>query len=39
MISFLYEKVKALDNYCPAATGKAFSPKFVIDAKVQSSDS
>ena len=39
MISFLYEKVKTLDNYCPAATGTAFSPKFVIDAKVQNSDS
>ena len=35
MISFQQEKVKFLHKYCPAATGTAFSPKFILDATVQ----
>ena len=37
MISFLSTKVKSLYKYCAAATGTAFSPKFILDAKVQNS--
>ena len=35
MISFPSAKVKFLDKYCAAATGTAFSAKFIIDVKVQ----
>ena len=37
MISFLSTKVKSLYKYCAAATGTAFSPKSILDAKVQNS--
>ena len=30
-------KIKSLRKYCPAATGTAFSPKFILDAEVQNS--
>ena len=31
------EKIKSPLKYCLAATGTAFSPKFILDAKVQNS--
>ena len=34
---FSRKKVKSLQKYCPAATGIEFSPKFILDAKVQNS--
>ena len=30
-------KVKSFLKYCPAVTGAAYSPKFILDAKVQNS--
>ena len=32
---FSGKKVKSLHKYCPVATGKTFSPKFILAAKVQ----
>ena len=37
MISFQYKKEKYFHKYWPDATGKGFSPKFILDARVQDS--
>ena len=38
MISFGQKKVNSLHKYCAAAIGTAFSPNFILDAKVQNND-
>ena len=37
MISFQQKKVKLIHKYCTSANGTAFSPKFILDIKVQNS--